>query len=875
MSKGALIAHIWPSGPAMEQELSRRAGENPGGLLLVPPFYTLEGLLPSLLSLAPLGQGQRDLLPWAGPILVQKLLRQDKDNVYAGLNAGHRFPEKLWRLLVEIKAAGVSPRDMAELPGRQVRALAGLFDEYQKALDQLGLVDQADRLDALQQTLEQGQAPPIISKWAGVRAVNVLWLRAMDMRLLTALSRVVDVSVNFAMAPPGPDISGVFGLMKNTAGFFESTPQGRVEIGWSDRLGRGGPLSELAMSLFDPSALPTKVDSGRVELLRESGRYGEVEALVARALDLVQKGVEPSDIALVFPDLELYGQMAADAAGRLGLPLRYATGSPLALSPLAQAVLWLLELPVAGYPRELLARVWESPYLAGPLARLLGMEKSPPADVSRLLMRAGYVDGRESEPGECLRRAAGRIARRRGDLEALAEACKKLKVKVDIFAQKNNLKDYLSLVIDLVNALDIPGEILDNPARPQVQARDLAAFQALVQALEGLERAAGQVALDQVLSPGRLLALARQAFERTQYTSAGGSAQGVWVLPLHQAMGLELHTALIGGLAQGEFPRQASVQNLISSQDRLALGKLAGMAVWRTDEEEYSGQLLRFVWLLTSVRHGAVLSCPAYDAQGREMPPAFVMQELARRLGRDLPEPQGGVFGRLPPLETAREPQALWGGLAQALLTPEAGEDKRRLARAALWHLAQKSPGQARRWRELAARSEVERRREGLNYLSAEKRLEGSDSHSGRLASKQAVVLLDKIISHPDMRRLSPSGLELYAACPMAWFFSYVFKLDIPEEPVLDLERRAEGEWVHSTLARFFDPAEFSLNCEETSQALRLEACLDEAAKELEEHGLAGAPAGAPLPQACAFGRFGAGGFPRMRRAFRAETKGG
>lgn len=188
----------------MEQELSRRARENPGGLLLVPPFYTFESLLPSLLGQARLDTGQKDLAPWAGPILVQNLLRQDKDNVYAGLNAGHRFPDKLWRLLVEVKAAGISPRDMANLPSPQMQALAGLLDAYQSAINELGLVDQADRLDALRQMLVQDQAPPALSEWPAISAHDVLWLRAMDIRLLQALSNSLQVKINFAMARPAP-----------------------------------------------------------------------------------------------------------------------------------------------------------------------------------------------------------------------------------------------------------------------------------------------------------------------------------------------------------------------------------------------------------------------------------------------------------------------------------------------------------------------------------------------------------------------------------------------------------------------------------------------------------------------------------------------
>jgi hypothetical protein len=163
------VAEIWPSRAAMQGELSRRAraqGEA-GGVLLCPPFYTFDTLLPELLAQATLPNGNKPLLPLAGPLLVQGILRGSDQEVYAGLAAGRRLPERLWRLLVEVKAAGLNSRDLASLGagGSRFKALAGLLEGYEQALAEKSLADQADQLNALEQMLEKGDKPVLLDGW--------------------------------------------------------------------------------------------------------------------------------------------------------------------------------------------------------------------------------------------------------------------------------------------------------------------------------------------------------------------------------------------------------------------------------------------------------------------------------------------------------------------------------------------------------------------------------------------------------------------------------------------------------------------------------------------------------------------------------------
>ena len=81
----------------------------------------------------------------------------------------------------------------------------------------------------------------------------------------------------------------------------------------------------------------------------------------------------------------------------------------------------------------------------------------------------------------------------------------------------------------------------------------------------------------------------------------------------------------------------------------MRLGGLAQMPVWRTEDEEYSGQVMRLAGTLCQVSGNAVLSCPASGFDGKEQEPAFLFADLARGLDLKPAAPKGGAFGALPP----------------------------------------------------------------------------------------------------------------------------------------------------------------------------------------------------------------------------------
>ena len=675
----------------------------------------------------------------------------DETEIYAGLQAGWRLPDRLWRLLVEVRAAGLDAMRLAGLSAEQatpgLSALARLTTRYEQELQRLNLLDQADRVAGLAGMLERGERPAIMRLWQGLKVRQVIWLRALDLRLLSLLSRVIPVQISFCRVPEVGSAGPLYRLIRATWRYLEAGENENISISWEDLATGRGVFPSLIEEYLVPGRGISHPGPERLTLVREAGRYAEVERLMRLARDLVQSGVSAHEIGIVFPDLTLYGQMAADVAQRLNLPAAIGAHLPLSQLPLAQAVLNLLSLGLEGFAAPSLAAVWDSPYLGRPLAAALGV--APPRGAARLLNLAGYLDAREMPASQALRAAAGRDSRNREALHTLAQACAALESrlnKLGLHGYRLSLARFAAASGELLESLHIGRHLLQmdqGTDAPWASARDLAGLGMLSRELESLGRAAEQAGQGPEFSLGRCLQVLRGLLDRGQLRLPGGDPFGIKVMQQDQAAGLELHTIMLGGLNLGEFPLRPAGQNLLGAAERLALGRASrgGLPVWRTDQEEYSGQVLRWLWLMSCARERVVLSASAADSAGKPLEPANPLLSLLLRLGEALPEPQGGVYGDLPELADCLEPATFKARLAADLLRPAApGAD---LAQAALFAWTREA-GASQSWREIAQRARIEDRRTALNQVVSEERFGLADAWSGFIARPEAQALISE-----------------------------------------------------------------------------------------------------------------------------------
>ncbi|KIX14076.1 PD-(D/E)XK nuclease family protein [Dethiosulfatarculus sandiegensis] len=850
MSSPVSQAFVFPSKAALDQTLAEMTRESPGGFLLKPPFYTFDSLLPAVLEQTPLPEGCAPLSPQAGPMLLQAILRKAKDHedLFAGMAKGRRFPDRLWRLLVEIKAAGLLPEQIRELEqadsGGRFLALTELLELYQKRLDDLGLADQADRLKHLEASLEKGFRPKLISSWRKLEALEVLWLRTLDLGLLRALSKAIKVRVNFSLLPP--DDEGpvrLFKLLKATERhIIENMSQ--VEINWHEIEEFKGPLAPLVQARLGGETAPLSEDfEDCLEVLKAPGRYTEMEDLVIRAGDLLNSGVPPQKLAIVLTDPDIQGQMALNVAQRMGISLDWSPSLPLTATPVCRAFLLLLELPLKSFLRKKLIQAFESPYLFPALAPLIWENDPLPASrIKSLLSSAGYFDAAENEPLFYLQSAYHRLGEGAETAVYLGQSLEKLKALLEEFSSPGNLHSYLREVQELWRKLKIGQHLFfglnpENKKESQTIIQDMAALGAMDQALEELVLAASQIEDVDQLSATRLLAGFRHMLAQYQVHPLKKGPMGIRLVSLDQAGALDLDYAFVAGLNLGDFPLKPQARHFLGGQDLVRLGIKAKAPVWRTDEEEYSGQILNLLRLLAKTRHKVILSHAAADASGQEKEPALELTVIASLGGVEISRANGGVYGSLPGLEQCHDPLGLWAGLTRGLLNPLAFEQENHLAREVFTCLSEQDPYFIPKWRDIRARVMIEARRKELNRLDLKERPLNSDAYSGSLNSSQIIGRIRELLTGSQSRPQSASSFEQYAACPMAWFYGRILGLTPQDEPELDLKPSDEGSWVHEALRLFFEPEEYDHNWSDQTRRQRINDCLEQARAEQKAGG--------------------------------------
>lgn len=846
MSARKTIVRVYPSASARDEALWNDTAAAPEGLYLPSPLWTIEELLTRVVDDMELPPGKAVLSPLAGAMLVQEIIRDSPEifNNYAGLHAVWRLPRGLWRLIIEVKAAGLNAEMVKQEKGSGIEALSRLMFRYQKALDQRGLMDQADRLAYLEKMLTRGQRPEVIAEWAEVRMGRVLWLRALDLRLLRALGQVMKVSVNLFLIPPAAaSLNQLTRLLEKTYNALERDRKERIAIKWLDMDEDGGPLAALANDYMDPAAVLADPHD-HLSLTRSAGRYSEVQHLLEHALSLVESGMAPHDIVLVFPSFDLYGPMAQDIAARIGIPLAYRPVQALSNTPLARDLLALLRLGLGGFAANDLAGVMDSPYVGGSLAR--SSNAAPPVGAGRLLATAGYVERRVGPADACLEQAAKRMRRDKAKFAALANlyrAVEHLLVDLKLDGPPRTPAGWVQSIKDMLARLDLKNQILSMPTDPNLgptTASDLLCLEQLQSQIEQFAQATKQVSESSKIACGRLVTMLEAYWAESNLKLPTSQAYGVRLLRLDQAVGLHPHTLLAGGLNQGEFPKRPAGQNLLSKDERLSLGKASPlkMPVWRLEIEEYAGQVLQLLWLIGSAKQAVVLSSCAADSTGREIYPASAWTSLRYRLDKEVDNQGGAIYGEVPPLEECRDFSSLQTRLSSTLLRPQSKETS--LAQATLFALGQDAAF-SHNWQAMAKRAIIEHDREQINLLDSSQRFATANGHWGRIGSDGGADLLSQVLD-AKFRKWSPTSLEDYAQCPMKWFFKYLMGVWPIDSPGWGLSKPSEGRWVHEALRIFFEPGEYDPNWSDEERNERLSSCIDQAQADLQQTGEPGHP---------------------------------
>jgi RecB family exonuclease len=369
------------------------------------------------------------------------------------------------RLLDELQAAGVAPRDVEASAGTlegsaYLADVATLFAGYEAARERSGRLDPAGVARAATALLREDPGP-----WAGrpVFLYGLDDLTPAQFDLVGALTAHTEVTVAVPFEPGNEALAAradLLGQLRALGPVDEEILEadaGNTESAQLYALARGFGLPEAT-----PEPLPEHSD---LTLLRSAGTRAEAEAIAAEASRLVHAGAPPDEIAVALRDPGRRGPGVEAALEANGIAAALEAEVPVAATSVGGAVVALLETAFGtGRAADLLR------YLRGPsglspgrvdwlerairreriadaqtaLARWRGEEGEDPRDLQRLREAAAESpaalcaavgglaatmasrpfrtgeDGPRLGPGDGLElRAAGAIAAALGDLAEL------------------------------------------------------------------------------------------------------------------------------------------------------------------------------------------------------------------------------------------------------------------------------------------------------------------------------------------------------------------------------------------------------------------------------------------------------------------------
>lgn len=636
------------------------------------------------------------------------------------------------------------------------RALAGAFAE-------LSTVDDATRARLAHQS---GRAREVVRVYEAVRARLDGWHDEHDL-LRAATDAVGDgaalhevgllvVHLPLSVTAAAADLLGALARRLPV----------RVLVGWTGRPGADRSARALLDRLGSPASPPSA--SGGASLpptvVSVADADEEVRTVVRRLAERVDAGRPLARRAVVFPSADPYLLALHEQLTAAGIPFSGPAARTLAGSAAGRGLRRLLALPDHDYRRdEVMA------WLAGSPVQADG-RPVPSSRWDRASREAGVVGG-VVEWRERLARAAGRERHAAERLREAGADDDEVSARRHAAERFDELATFVAAVVaDLDDRprgtapwrawVDWAGALLGRylggrESWPEHEQRDAAAVEGALARL---------TVLDAVAPPTDLHGFRRVLAAELDVTAHrhGTFGEGVLLVPLALAAGLDLDEVFVVGLAEGTIPRRRLDDSLLPDAERDRAG---GGLVTRADR---SADDHRDLLAAIAAAPAAVLTVPRGDQRrGREV--------LASRWLEDEPGETVASFVE---------------GLVRAPVAASAGEHDLRLLLAA-------AAGDA----DLSAHPVVVARpalRAGFEMLAGRRamrftRFDGNLTH------------LPPPVALPTSGLLSPTSLEAWATCPRQYFLRSVLQLTEPERPetVRELSLPDRGSLTHDVLERF------------------------------------------------------------------------
>lgn len=572
------------------------------------------------------------------------------------------------------------------------------------------------------------------------------------------------------------------------------------------------PAADFANRLFahDRAEIPAPIE--RIACL---DRLGEVTQ-IARRIRLLQQsqGVDLAQIRICFRNLDPYASLIAEVMPRHGLPCYLSRGRALATAPAIGAVLALVDLVLERYSRPALLRLlclpwfrlrfrYEDQSLELSAADFDAWARNlPPTSGRRAWLEA--IGGRCAYLERELDQSGGPVSEEiddprawrdslRGDLAALKPLQAGLTALFKLLRpleRRQTMPSFRQHLLHALHELGLCEELLSGAAENGDPA-DGPAFSRLLELLDDLCTPTA------ALTPrtfGDFSELLREAISHAHL--APPSPNGIQVTDLNAAGGSACDYLFLGGLVQGEFPRQMPADIFLDDRQRHALS---------LDETTIlDSERLLFYQALCAPRHGLYILYPQRAGTAVLSPSSFVA-ELDNLLTPSIPSNNADS----PPFTAADLHLTLGQGLC--------ADDKSARAQEALglYHQADEFD---------TYRSGVRRLLRGLQIADARVDPEGLGNYEGIL---DATDLLSGLRTRLGAgHAFSTTQLETYGRCPFRYFAQRLLNIEPLQDPEADESALERGNLVHRILYQFYaahgEAAEREENLAQSTSQLQL-----------------------------------------------------
>lgn len=758
-------------------------------------------LLASSSPINPITQSQKR-------ILLQEVIRELNDkqpfSVFGPIINTSGFLDLMVGFLSEVKRDEVWPEQFLEACEKKGlndkdRELASIYEEYQKKLLALQRYDSEGRFWSARELIDAGQRKP----FENVQTIVVDGFTDFTRTQFEILSQLTSTISKLQISFPTETDSkrkelfaksnnASIRLIQNLSRSknYEITTQNfPIERNQKTKTA----FDHIEENIFLNPHEVTPSDSAKgIEILAVTGISGEAEVLAHRVKTMIQKGVRPDQIVIVFRSISQEVEPFLKLWSQANIPWACELDRRLDQTPLVRAILNLLQMELEDWKYDQLASVLHSNYfqpgqkevdkhaiqIAMSTLRRLEIPSSRATIIRSLQNLVDHSENIESESSssEFYEDAKTSLA----VFSFLSQRLKDLRKKHHFSAWVDIL---ISLTSDLGFSKTTIVEVLDESNQNKTALNDTADWDLLIGALRDASRFLEESELEESrtekLTLQKFLSKLKD-FLGAQTVSSRKPEQGrVRILSADQVRNLDIDHLILAGLTENSFPNPQQEDCIYSDADRLEFDSTDLSLVTRSQAQQ--DEMLLFYGVVTRARESLTLCYPATTSKGQPLFPSPYVTAIKSLFTKDALQTK--YVGNLDPI--ADRHHALTDADRRILAVSELQNGKPGLFSGLL-----ESPKSNRLAINLLASSEM-----------AQNRFEtdGFTHYEGMISSESN---LQKVRANYGPNHLfSSTQLEEYANCPFKFLSHTVHKLNPVSEPVLSTDHRKRGNIIHDALA--------------------------------------------------------------------------